>query len=124
MREKGKPLKEIAEKMGTTKSNISAIERSARKNIEKSRRTLELAKVLKTPLIFEINGRIDLFKVPRLIYEKADLEGIKVRKGGPELLKEIREEANAAIENRKVTGTIKVGITREGEIRIEGEKSN
>lgn len=122
LREEGLSQSEIAERMGTTRSNISAIERNARRNIRKSRRTLELAEVLKAPVIFEIEEGVDLYDVPRIIFEKGDEEGINVNLSGPELLRKAREDADPALQQKEVLGKIKVGITRDGEVNIEAEK--
>ncbi len=121
LREKGLSQSEIADKMGTTRSNISAIEKNARRNIKKSENTLEIAEMLKFPVTFEIEGEGDIHDLPRKIYERGDEEDIKIKLSSPELLEKLREKADSALEDKEVVGKVKIGISREGGISIVAE---
>ena len=46
LREQGQTQQEVAEQLGTTDSNISAIERAAEQNVTKARRTLALVRTI------------------------------------------------------------------------------
>lgn len=122
LREDGKPQSEIAEMMGTTRSNISAIERNARRNIEKSKATLEMAKVLKAPVNLEIEKGVGLYAIPKLVFERGDDENINIDLSGPELLRKIRNKADPALKGKEVVGKLTIGISREGEVNISTEE--
>lgn len=119
LRESGLSQSEIAERLGTTRSNVSAIERNARRNIQKSERTLELAKVLKAPVTLEIGKGTELYEIPRIVFDKGDEEDININLNGPKLLRKVREDADAVLQKKKVVGKIKVGISRDGEVSLE-----
>lgn len=104
--------------MGTTRSNISTIEKNARRNLEKSRKTIEIAKALKAPLTFEIGEGLSLYDLPELIYSKADEEGTKINMDGPELLRKIRKNADGVLNDKQTTGKIRIGIRRNGKVNI------
>ncbi|KXA96620.1 hypothetical protein AKJ38_02980, partial [candidate division MSBL1 archaeon SCGC-AAA259I14] len=99
--------------------NVSAIERNARRNIQKSERTLELAKVLKAPVTLEIGKGTELYEIPRIVFDKGDDEDININLNGPKLLRKVREDAAAVLQKKKVVGKIKVGISRDGEVSLE-----
>ncbi len=120
LREEGYTQKEIAEKMDTTRSNISVIEKNARRNIEKSEKTLEIAELLKSPIKFEIDSEVDIHDIPRIIFRKADEENIKINLSGPELLRKVRKKADSAFKDKKLKGKIEVGISQDGTLQIQG----
>ncbi len=120
LREKGYTQSEIARKTDTTRSNICVIEKNARRNIEKSKNTLEIAKLLKYPVRFEIDREVDIYDIPRIIFRKADDKNIKINISGPELLRKVREKANLAFEDNKLIGKVEVGISRDGSLAING----
>lgn len=122
LREEGHTQSEIAEKMETTRSNISVIEKNARRNISKSEKTLEIAELIKAPIKLKIDREVDIHDIPRIIYRKADEENIKINLSGPELLKKVREKADTAFEDKKLIGEIEIGISKKGNVRIQGVK--
>jgi len=54
LRNDGHSQEEIALKFGTTKQNISAIEKMARKNIERAENTIKFIKTLEAPVWFDV----------------------------------------------------------------------
>lgn len=122
LREKGYTQNEIAKKMGTTRSNISVIEKNARRNIAKSEKTLEIADLLKAPIKFEIDREVNIHDIPRIIFRKADEKNIKIKLSGPELLRKVREKADSAFKDKKLVGKIKVGISQDGSVNLQGIK--
>lgn len=124
MREEGKSQAQIANEMGTTRSNISAIENNARKNIEKSERTLELAEILKSQIKFTIEKPVDIYDIPRIVFKKGDEENIKINLTGPELLRKVKRKAEPVLQGKELKGGITVGISQDGEVRIEPEGNN
>ncbi len=117
-REKGETLAEIAKALGTTRSNVCAIERAARKNIERAYRTIKLVESLLYESIIRVPIGTDLYDIPGLVYRKADELGIKVEMSGPMLLKFIVEQCGEKLRNREVLREITIGISSDGNITV------
>lgn len=124
LREKGLSQSEISERMDSTRSNISAIERNARKNIEKSRRTLEAAKVLRAPISLEISEGTKIYDIARIIFEKGNEEDIDINLSGPELLREVRKNVKSALQEKKIQKPIKIGINERGEVSVSVQENS
>ncbi len=117
-RERGETLAEIARALGTTRSNVCAIERAARKNIERAYRTVRLVESLLYESVIIISPGTDLYDIPGLIYRRADELGIKVRMSGPMLLRFIVEQCAERLRNREVLREISVAIDSDGNVSI------
>ncbi len=117
-REKGETLAEIAKALGTTRSNVCAIERAARKNIERAYRTIKLVESLLYESVIRVPIGTDLYDIPGLVYRKADELGIKVEMSGPMLLKFIVEQCGEKLRNREVLREITIGISSDGNITV------
>ncbi|KXA94378.1 hypothetical protein AKJ37_07660, partial [candidate division MSBL1 archaeon SCGC-AAA259I09] len=115
-RKMGKSISEIAENMGTSKSNVSHILESAEKNIEKAENTLKIAKTINWPIKIEFEVGTNLFDISERIFEKANDEGVKLDFTGPDLLKTLAEKAGTKIKNRRIQTKISIVINREGKI--------
>lgn len=115
---RGEKLEEIARDLGTTKSNISAIEKKAKRKIELAYNTVRLVEQLVDAQIVSIPPGIDLYEIPGIIYRKGDEMGIKIRYSGPELIKLLVERCGHKLRNREVTRQITVGIKENGEISL------
>jgi len=119
LRAKGMTQVEIARELNTTKANICAIESSARKNIEKAKKTLELFKSLNAPIRIEIKEDTDLYEIPGIIYREADKYDKWIPYGGPSLLSLIVEGAKKKIRERRVLEKIEIAITEDGKVMID-----
>ncbi len=117
-RKRGETLAEIARALGTTRSNVCAIERAAKKNIEKAYRTVKLLENLLYRSVITVPPGTDLYDIPGLIYGKADELGIKIGMSGPMLLKYIVEHCGEKLRNRQVLREITVGIDSDGNITV------
>ena len=106
--------------MGTTKQNISAIEKMARKNVEQAENTLKFIKTLDAPIWFEVTVGMRLDDLVGMIYRKADSEnlGVHVRYDGVALASRIRDLAEKQIRHRVVVIGFEVGITGNGDVLV------
>jgi hypothetical protein len=118
LRSRGLSQAEIARMLKTTRANISILERRARENIEKARRTLELAERLIAPVRIEANPGDDLLELPKRLLKAADSAGIKVLMSYPELIAEIRRQAKERIRGRSIRRNLEIALTPKGEILI------
>ena len=115
---RGEKLEEIARELGTTKSNISALEKKARRKIELAYNTIRLVEQLVDAQIITINPGTDLHEIPGLVYRKGDEMGIKIRYSGPELIRLLVERCGHKLRNREVIRQITVGIKRDGDLSV------
>lgn len=117
-RKRGETLAEIARALGTTRSNVCAIERAAKKNIKKAYRTIKLLESLLYRSVITVPPGTDLYDIPGLIYSRGDEFGIKIRMSGPILLKFIVDHCSEKLRNREVLAEIKIGIDSEGNLSV------
>jgi len=99
---------------------ISAIEKMARKNIERSENTIKFVKTLDAPVWFEVAVGTRLGDLVGMIYRKADSEnmGVHVRYDGVALASRIRDLAEKQIRHRVVVIGFDIGITGNGDVLV------
>ncbi|MBS1263685.1 MAG: DNA-binding protein Tfx [Methanonatronarchaeales archaeon] len=118
LRGEGLSQSEVAERLGTSVPNISTIEKRARKNIDKAKRTVTLLREFDAPVRITISDGTDLYEVPGAIYDAADGASIKVRRSGPEILRLVHREAGDKVRDRAVTSPLTISVDRDGKITI------
>jgi len=118
LRQKGLRQLDIANLLGTSRANISNIERSAQENIEKATKAIDFSTVLTAPMRVTIPANTDLYKVPKMVYDAADDAGIEVNYTEPNLLAIISDRASTVVKRRTVKNKIVVSITEEGTISV------
>lgn len=118
MREHGVEQSAIADHLGCSRANVSSIEHSARRNIERARETIDFVELLRAPVRIEIPAGTDLYAVPDLIYDVCDEHDVKVRHGAPELIRMIRDHAPATLHEGRITEGVTVNVSSEGTVRV------
>ncbi len=120
LRNDGRSQEEIASMLGTTKQNISAIEKMARKNIARAENTIKFIKTLDAPVWFEVAVGTRLGDLVGMIYKRADSEnmGVHVRYDGVALASRIRDLAEKQIRHRVVVIGFDIGITGNGDVLV------
>ncbi|MDI3475183.1 MAG: HTH-type transcriptional regulator, fmd operon transcriptional regulator [Thermococcaceae archaeon] len=98
LRAKGLKQSEIAEILGTSRANVSILERRALEKIEKARKTLLLWEQINSKITVEVKAGEDIFQVPERLFKKADELGIKVPYSTAEIIAFLVE--NAPVEDR------------------------
>lgn len=116
LRKEGLSQAGIARRLGTTRANISATEKSARENIKKAEKTVKLAQMLEAVIWLKIEKDTDLNDVPKQIYERAGKEEIWVNLDTPTLMGVIKEGCRNKIKGRRITGEIEIAVTKDGDI--------
>ncbi len=74
LKRKGLSQADIARKLKTTRGNISTIENTALKNIEKAEKTLKLYRALEAPVWMTVPSGTDLYEIPQMIFKEAGPE--------------------------------------------------
>jgi hypothetical protein len=118
LRARGHTQAEIARQFGTSRANISAIEKKAMINIDRAKNTLNLTKMLEAPLWFIVKPEEDLNDIVKKIYEKADSNGIHISQNFPALANLIQEKAKEKIRGRRVILEMEIAITKDGEVLV------
>ena len=113
----GEDPSEIADDLETSKSNVSHILKSAKENIKKSRKTVELVDTLDWPLEMDFEPGEDIFDVSKEVYRRADGEGIHLNYTGAELADLLAKNLKKDIQDRKILIELKIRISEEGEVR-------
>ncbi|WP_456367206.1 Tfx family DNA-binding protein [Thermococcus sp.] len=93
LRAKGLKQSEIAEILGTSRANVSILERRAMEKIEKAKNTLLLWEQINSKISVEIRSGEDIFTVPEKLFKKADELGIKVPYSTAEIIAFLVEHA-------------------------------
>lgn len=118
LREGGEDQGTIADRLDCSRANVSNIERSARKNIEKARTTLAFADLLGAPVRVELPAGLPVHEAPERIYGACDEAGVKVNYGAPELIREISSQSAVGTEGGTLTDDVVIAITEHGEIHV------
>lgn len=116
LREQGLTQAAVAEKLGTTDSNVSAIERAAEANIEKARMTLRVVHTIRSAVQFQVAAGESIDELVDAIYERGDAANIRVSYRKPELYGHLYHELEAVLEDGELQHEASVGITAEGRI--------
>jgi hypothetical protein len=118
LREQGLRQAVIAERLGTSRANVSSVEASARDNVERARETVAFAEALAAPVHVEIPPGTDLYDAPKRVYDACDAAGVKVNKTAPDLMKTIGDRAGDAVYGREVREQLYVTVGADGQIRV------
>ncbi|AGN00268.1 transcriptional regulator [Salinarchaeum sp. Harcht-Bsk1] len=118
LRERGLAQNEIAERLGTSRANVSSVESSARRNVEKARATVAVAEALQAPVRLQFEPGTDVYEIPDRVYAACDDAGVKVDAATPELISIVTEAAGGAFEGRRLVDPVTIAVTAEGEIRV------
>ncbi len=118
LREQGLRQADIAERLGTSRANVSSVEASARDNVERARETVAFAEALSSPVRVEIPQGTDLYDAPQRVYDACDEAGVKVNQTAPDLMKTIGDRAGDAVHGREVKRRLFVTVAADGAIRV------
>lgn len=119
LREREVPQREIAERLGTSRANVSSIEASARRNVQKARETIAVADALAEPVRVPIGTGTDLFNVPDVVYTTCDDIGTKVTHTSAALIRRVREQTPNAIRDETIVSPIVIGVSPDGTITVQ-----
>jgi Tfx family DNA-binding protein len=115
----GQKQEEIAGRLGTTRQNVSLIERRARGNLEKAEATLKAYRRLRTAATVELKSNTHLVDVPRMLIDVADEAGVKITIDFALVYKELRDEARDSIQGTRIVKPVLLHILKGGKIDVE-----
>ena len=114
LRHEGLTQREIADRLDTTVPNISAIEKAARGNVARARRTVDLAERIETDVWIEQPAGAHLRDLVEAIYAAGDEAGVKVTFSDPELAAYLHVHLSDRLDGRRLTVPVELGITPDG----------
>ncbi len=119
MRREGKTLAEIAVKLRTSRSNISAILRTAGENVDKARNTLKLIETIKWPIKIDVRAGSNVYEVSEMVFRKADEKGIKISHNYSDIVRLITETLGwENLKRRKALRNFSIMVSKEGMIEV------
>lgn len=119
MRREGKTLSEIAARLRTSRSNISAILKTAGENINKTRNTLKLIETIKWPVKIDVKAGSNIYEVSERVFNKADEKRIKVSHNYSEIVRLITETLGwENLKRRKALRDFTVMVSKEGMVEV------
>ncbi|MDD1734060.1 MAG: Tfx family DNA-binding protein, partial [Methanothrix sp.] len=69
LRHQGYTLQKVADRFGTSRSNICWLEKDAHRNIERAKRTLQQWLGMRGPISLKVETGMDVFDLPEMIFE-------------------------------------------------------
>lgn len=121
LREKEYTQQEMAEVLGTTDSNVSAIERAAEENVEKAHRTLEFIRTLRAPAQLTVPEGTYFDDLVDEVYSRGDEAGIKVAYCRPELYAHLYGSLEEYTSQNQLDMSATIGLTKEGDVEVFSE---
>jgi len=122
LRFQGMSQQEVAENLGTTRSNVSILEKRAYQNISRARRTLERWKEIQAPISLRIPAGTDIFEVPSMIFKAADEKAIQLPVNSLEVIDQLRTKSPKLFKKRALLEDVQVYVTGSGELMAEDLK--
>jgi Tfx family DNA-binding protein len=119
LRRKGRSQQEVAEMIGTTRSNISILEKRAHQNIARARNTLRQWMTIQAPISLNVPAGTDVFEIPARIFKAADERSIRLPVTALDIIVKLRKEAPDLFKKRALLETIAIFVTEDGEFIIQ-----
>jgi len=119
LRQAGLSQQEVAKILGTSRSNVSILEKRALQNVERARATLKQWRMIKAPISIKVPKGTDVFEVPGLIFKEADRQGVKLDSSSVDVIVRLRAEAPQALDKRIISKDLEVYVSEEGEVLVQ-----
>jgi Tfx family DNA-binding protein len=116
--EKGLSQAEIANILGTTRENVTIIEKSARKNIKLAEETLQTYRLLLSVAKIEIEAGTHLIDIPGIVVKAGDNIGFKLNVNFTTIYDEIRFKAGDCVSGSKIVKPFTIAIFRDNRIEV------
>jgi len=119
MRHQGLSQQDVADRLGTTRSNISILEKRAHQNIARAQRTVQQWMMIRAPISLFVKGGTDVFEIPRMIFAAADEMGIRLHVTSMDILVQLRRNAPQLFHKRVLGRDARIYVNENGEAMVE-----
>jgi len=120
LRQQGCSQQDVADRLGTTRSNISILEKRAHQNIARAERTLQQWMMIRAPITCRAKAATDVFDLPRMIFAAADEKGMRLPVTSLDIVVQLRRRAPKLFKKRALEQDAEIYVTEEGEVMVEG----
>ncbi|NMB86604.1 MAG: DNA-binding protein Tfx [Methanosaeta sp. PtaB.Bin018] len=119
LRMQGLSQADVAEMLGTTRSNISILEKRAHQNIARAERTLQQWMMIRAPICLQAKAGMDVFDLPGKIFEAADKRSLRLPVTSMDIIVQLRRKAPRIFKKRVLERDAEIFVTEDGEILVE-----
>ena len=123
LRSKGSSQQEVADIIGTSRSNVSILEKRAHQNISRAERTLEQWMMIHAPISLKVKAGTDVFELPSLIFRAADEKDIQLPITSLDIIVQLRRKSANLFRRRAVRRDFEIYVTAEGEVFVQASAS-
>ena len=116
--EKGLSQAEVARMLGTTRENITIVERRAERNIRLAEETIQAYKLLLCATKVNVEAGTSLIDVPGIVVKAGDSIGVKLNVNFTRIYDEIRFKAGDCVSGSRVVKPFTIAIFRDGNIEV------
>ena len=120
LRRHGSSQQDVADRLGTTRSNISILEKRAHQNIARAERTLQQWMMIRAPITCRVKAGTDVFDLPRMIFAAADEKGMRLPVTSLDIVVQLQRRAPKLFKKRSLEQDADIYVTEEGEVMVEG----
>jgi Tfx family DNA-binding protein len=120
LRHQGLSQQDIAERLGTTRSNISILEKRAHQNIARAERTLQQWMMIRALISLQARAGTDVFDLPRMIFAAADEKGVRLPVTSMDIVVQLGRRAPRLFKKRALEKDAEIYVTEEGDVMVEG----
>jgi len=106
-------------KLGTTRSNISILEKRAYQNIQRAERTIHQWMMIQAPISLCAKAGTDVFDLPKMIFEAADKISMRLPITSLDIVVQLRRIAPRIFKKRSLDQDAEIYVTEDGEILVE-----
>lgn len=119
--EKGLSQAEVASILGTTRENVTIIEKRARRNIKLAEETLQIYRLFLCIAKIKIEAGTHLVDVPGILVKFGDGIGMKLKVNFTRIYDEIKFKARDCVSGRIVVKPFMIAIFKDGNIEVTPE---
>ena len=118
LRLRGLSQQEVADQLGTTRSNISILEKRAHQNILRAEQTLKQWMMIRAPISLMVKAGTDVFDLPKMIFDAADKRSMRLPVTSLDIIVQLRRKAPSLFKRRALEKDAEIYVTEEGEILL------
>ena len=119
MRHQGLSQQDVADRLGTTRSNISILEKRAHQNIARAERTVQQWMMIRAPITLEAAAGTDVFDLPKMIFAAADKCGIRLPVTSLDIVVQLQRKAPELFKKRALEKDARIYVNENGEVMVE-----
>ena len=117
LRKRGFTQEKVAKMLGTSRANVSIIERNAYKVVWAAQATIEAFESLHEDGVFLVPSRTSIYDIPRLIFLRGDALGIRVKIDENSIIALVKSKGK--IRQYRLVSPLAVRIKSDGQLLVQ-----